>query len=145
MISIIKTISEIYKFPVKISYRLVHNTTNSKQAEPAAQENEVDDNLPITLKSNPFERERKKCILCRLNIRPDYKNWRLLSQFQSTFTGKVYGRHITGLCKHKQEAVEIEIWRAQQSGFMPTYHKHAPFIHDPKLFDPDNPFRPHKY
>lgn len=100
---------------------------------------------PITLESNPFEKKKQKCILCKLDIVPDYKNVRLLSQFQSSYTGRIYGRHITGLCKAKQERVEREILKAQNCGFMPVYHKNPNYLRDPKLFDPDHPFRPHKY
>lgn len=46
----------------------------------------------------------------------DYKNTRLLSQFISRFTGRVYGRHITGLCRHKQDEVEKEIKKAREAG-----------------------------
>jgi len=51
-----------------------------------------------------------------LDIEPDYKNVRLLSQFQSRYTGRIYGRHITGLCKHKQMRLEQEIAKAQSAG-----------------------------
>lgn len=51
-----------------------------------------------------------------MNITPDYKNIRLLSQFISPYTGRIYGRHITRLCKHKQELVEKEISKAHDSG-----------------------------
>jgi len=61
-------------------------------------------------------KEKQKCILCRLNIEPDYKNVRLLSQFQSRYTGRIYGKHITGLCKHKQMRLEQEIAKAQNAG-----------------------------
>lgn len=71
---------------------------------------------------NPFEKERKICLLCKHNIEPDYKNVRMLSQFQSRFTGRIYGRHITGLCKHKQERVEQEIHKAQHAGLFVHYH-----------------------
>lgn len=65
---------------------------------------------------NPFQREKQKCILCQMNIRPDWKNIRLLSQFQSPFTGRIYGRHITGLCIKKQTEVAKEIYKAQNAG-----------------------------
>uniref|UniRef100_A0A1I8NQI3 28S ribosomal protein S18c, mitochondrial n=1 Tax=Stomoxys calcitrans TaxID=35570 RepID=A0A1I8NQI3_STOCA len=94
---------------------------------------------------NPFEKERKVCILCKHNIIPDYKNIKLLSQFQSPYTGRIYGRHITGLCKQKQADVEKAIRRAQHCALMPTYHKDLDFMKDPKLFDPEKPIRPHKY
>lgn len=71
---------------------------------------------PIEEIENPFTRDKRQCILCRLNVEPDYKNVRLLSQFQSRFTGRVYGKHITGLCAAKQKRVEAEILRAQAAG-----------------------------
>lgn len=80
-----------------------------------------------------------------MSITPNYKNVRLLSQFQSPHTGRIYGRHITGLCKSKQEQVEKEIMKAQVAGFMPYYLKSPEFLADPKLFDPERPLRPHKY
>lgn len=61
-------------------------------------------------------KERRQCILCRLGIEPDYKNVRLLSQFQSRYTGRIYDKHITGLCEHKQKRVEEEILKAQNAG-----------------------------
>ncbi|XP_050316581.1 28S ribosomal protein S18c, mitochondrial [Bactrocera neohumeralis] len=94
---------------------------------------------------NPFEKERRVCILCKHNIVPEYKNVKLLSQFQSPYTGRIYGRHITGLCKQKQEQVEKAIIRAQNCAMMPTYHKEMDFMQDPRLFDPEKPIRPHKY
>lgn len=94
---------------------------------------------------NPFEREKKKCILCSSNIVPDYKNVKLLSQFQSPFTGRIYGRHITGLCKRQQKILEEEIAKAQRSGMMAYYLKEVDYLKDPKLFDPNKPIRPHPH
>ncbi|KAL7730458.1 hypothetical protein ACLKA6_016681 [Drosophila palustris] len=99
---------------------------------------------PIDI-ANPFEKDPQQCILCKHNIVPNYKNVKLLSQFQSPYTGRIYGRHITGLCKQKQEDVEQAIQRAQHCLLMPGYHKDLEFLHDPKLFDPEKPVRPHKY
>ncbi|XP_062121705.1 small ribosomal subunit protein bS18m isoform X1 [Drosophila sulfurigaster albostrigata] len=99
---------------------------------------------PIEM-ANPFEKEPQQCILCKHNITPNYKNVKLLSQFQSPYTGRIYGRHITGLCKQKQQDVEQAISRAQHCLLMPGYHKDVDFLHDPKLFDPEKPVRPHKY
>ncbi|XP_055903711.1 28S ribosomal protein S18c, mitochondrial isoform X1 [Eupeodes corollae] len=94
---------------------------------------------------NPFEKEKQKCILCQHDITPNYKNVKLLSQFQSPYTGRIYGRHITGLCNAKQEQVEKAIIHAQNCAMMPYYHKDLDFLKDPKLFDPERPVRPHKY
>ncbi|KAJ8665020.1 hypothetical protein QAD02_006682 [Eretmocerus hayati] len=104
----------------------------------------VDKDEPIELE-NPYKKERQLCILCKYDIEPDYKNVRLLSQFQSRFTGRIYDRHITGLCKEKQERLLREILKAQNAGFMPYYHKEIKYVYDPKLYDIDNPFRPHRY
>ncbi|XP_049292049.1 28S ribosomal protein S18c, mitochondrial [Anopheles funestus] len=105
----------------------------------------VDNNAPVQLKENPFAKEKVQCILCKHGINPDFKNVQLLSQFQSPYTGRVYGRHITGLCQNRHEQVEREIIKAQNAGFMPTYHKAVEFLNDPKLFDPEKAIRPHKY
>lgn len=103
------------------------------------------DDLPKFDMENPYEKERKLCILCKMDITPNYKNVRLLSQFQSRYTGRIYGRHITGLCKQKQEQVEKEIRKAQTAALMPGYHKAVEYLNDPPLFDPERPIRPHKY
>lgn len=94
---------------------------------------------------NPFEKERVQCILCKSGVPVDYKNVRLLSQFQSAYTGRIYGRHITGLCKKQQEIVEGEIIKAQVAGLMGGYLKHTDFLDDPVLYDVDNPIRPHRF
>ena len=46
--------------------------------------------------SNPYEADCRQCILCKNKIVVDYKNPRLLSQFVSPFTGKIYESNITG-------------------------------------------------
>ncbi|KPJ10016.1 28S ribosomal protein S18c, mitochondrial [Papilio machaon] len=104
----------------------------------------TEDDSPVEME-NPFKKERRQCILCKHNITPDYKNYRLLSQFQSPYTGRIYGRHITGLCKKKQELVETEIKKAQNCAYMPYFYKDKMFLKDPKLFDPENPVRSHRF
>ncbi|XP_050500504.1 28S ribosomal protein S18c, mitochondrial [Diabrotica virgifera virgifera] len=94
---------------------------------------------------NPYEKEKVQCILCKHKIEPDYKNVRLLSQFQSPYTGRIYGRHITGLCKQQQEKVEKEIVKAQFAGLMAYYLKEPAFLQDPELFDVEKPIRPHRF
>lgn len=61
------------------------------------------------------------------------------------YTGRIYGRHITGLCKTKQQEVNNAISRSISSGLMPGYHKAPEFFDDPKLYDPEKPIRPHPY
>lgn len=103
-----------------------------------------DSNEPVSME-NPFDREKPQCILCRMNIHPNYKNVRLLSQFQSPYTGRIYGRHITGLCRQQQDRVEAEIKKSHRAGYMSSYHKGVEFLQNPKLFDPERPHRPHDY
>lgn len=100
---------------------------------------------PVFDMENPFEKEHEKCILCKHNIHVDYKNVRLLSQFQSSYTGRIYGRHITRLCKAQQKLVEAEMVKAQDCGLMPSYLKEPNFLADPQLFDPEKPIRPHRF
>ena len=126
--------------------KLLYRNKSVEACAPQEQTTEVpsDTDLP-TLSENPYQKERRLCILCKLKIEPDYKNVRLLSQFQSTYTGKVYSKHITGLCEHKQKRVEQEILKAQNAGLMGYMTKDPKFVRDPKLFDPNFPFKPHPY
>ncbi|KAM3874208.1 small ribosomal subunit protein bS18m [Diretmus argenteus] len=86
--------------------------------------------LPVQIE-NPFKKPQKGCILC--NITVDYKNIQLLSQFISPHTGRIYGRHITGLCGRKQRAVTKAIKKAQSMGFMSVTHKHPQLMKDPNI------------
>ncbi|XP_046737753.1 28S ribosomal protein S18c, mitochondrial [Diprion similis] len=122
-------------------YRPIHEAAENQQIS----NEETQPDLPVQLQQNPYQKPRVQCILCKHNIEPDYKNVRLLSQFQSRYTGRIYGRHITGLCKSKQAKVEKEILKAQNAGFMAYYFKDVTFVKDPQLFDPDHPFRPHNF
>ncbi|XP_066152027.1 small ribosomal subunit protein bS18m [Euwallacea fornicatus] len=104
-----------------------------------------DTDSPLFDMENPFEKEHEKCILCKHNVKVDYKNVKLLSQFQSPYTGRIYGRHITHLCKRQQELVQAEIFKAQTSGLMASYLKEPCYLDDPNLFDPEKPIRPHRF
>ncbi|XP_014476299.1 PREDICTED: 28S ribosomal protein S18c, mitochondrial [Dinoponera quadriceps] len=120
--------------------------TISKSSTVSSTESNVmfEDDMPIKLK-NPYVREKRQCILCRFNVEPDYKNVRLLSQFQSRYTGKTYEKHITGLCEYKQKRVEEEIIKAQNAGLMGYVTKEPEYVKDPPLFDPNHPFKPNKF
>ncbi|XP_029212842.1 uncharacterized protein [Acropora muricata] len=76
------------------------------------------------------------CLLCpmRNDIEINYKNVRLLSQFISPHTGRIYGRTLTGLCNKKQTEISGAIRRARAMGFMPVTMKYLAFHDDPKLF-----------
>ncbi|KAM4528075.1 small ribosomal subunit protein bS18m [Odontesthes bonariensis] len=80
---------------------------------------------------NPYKESEKGCVLC--NITVDYKNTQLLSQFISPHTGRIYGRHITGLCGKKQKEVSKAIKKAHSMGFMSVTHKHPQFMKDPNI------------
>uniref|UniRef100_A0A3P8UAK2 Small ribosomal subunit protein bS18m n=1 Tax=Amphiprion percula TaxID=161767 RepID=A0A3P8UAK2_AMPPE len=81
--------------------------------------------------SNPYKEAQKGCVLCSITV--DYKNIQLLSQFISPHTGRIYGRHITGLCGRKQKEVSKAIKKAQAMGFMSVTHKHPQFMKDPNI------------
>ncbi|XP_058973438.2 uncharacterized protein [Pocillopora verrucosa] len=76
------------------------------------------------------------CLLCpmRGDVEIDYKNVRLLSQFVSPHTGRIYGRTLTGLCHKKQKEIGKNIRRARAMGFMPVTMKYLDFHEDPQLF-----------
>ncbi|XP_067850483.1 28S ribosomal protein S18c, mitochondrial isoform X2 [Heptranchias perlo] len=88
--------------------------------------------MPIKLE-NPYKEPPKKCILCGVSV--DYKNIQLLSQFVSPYTGRIFGRHITGLCGKKQREISKTIKRAQQMGFMSVTLKDPAFLKDPNICD----------
>ncbi|XP_007537557.1 small ribosomal subunit protein bS18m [Erinaceus europaeus] len=90
------------------------------------------EDLPISME-NPYKEPLKKCILCGKHV--EYKNVQLLSQFVSPFTGRIYGRHITGLCGKKQREITKAIKRAQIMGFMPVTYKDPAYLKDPKVCD----------
>ncbi|XP_055381330.1 28S ribosomal protein S18c, mitochondrial [Condylostylus longicornis] len=136
---------------LKFSVEIAKQTINRNVAISATRHVEISSAIDCTKNDepiempNPFEKEKVKCILCEMGVTPNYKNVRLLAQFQSPYTGRIYGRHITGLCKQKQEQVEKAITRAQHCALMPYYHKNVDYLEDPKLFNPEKPLRPHKY
>ncbi|NXX46023.1 RT18C protein, partial [Tricholaema leucomelas] len=87
---------------------------------------------PIQME-NPYKEPPKRCVLCGIDV--DYKNVQLLSQFVSPQTGRIFGRHITGLCNKKQKEISKAIKRAHMLGFMPVMYKHPSFLTDPKICD----------
>ncbi|XP_038132518.1 28S ribosomal protein S18c, mitochondrial isoform X1 [Cyprinodon tularosa] len=79
----------------------------------------------------PSKDPQRGCVLCSVTV--DFKNIQLLSQFISPHTGRIYGRHITGLCGQKQREVSKAIKKAHSLGFMPVTHKHPQFMKDPRI------------
>ncbi|XP_018421497.1 PREDICTED: 28S ribosomal protein S18c, mitochondrial [Nanorana parkeri] len=105
--------------------------TTSPVPPDSSQSSQYTDNDRPEEMENPFKDPPKKCILCDVPV--DYKNVQLLSQFVSPHTGRIYGRHITGLCGRKQKAVAKAIKRAHIMGFMPITYKDPAFLKDPKI------------
>ena len=100
---------------------------------------------PVELQEDPYTEEPMTCILCprrySMDVRPSWRNPKLLSQFVSPHTGLVYKKHITGLCEFMQEEVEREVKRAQKMGYMSTKMRDVIYLKDPALFDPTRPTR----
>jgi len=106
------------------------------------------DDLPLQME-DPYKQEAKMCTLCPRRyaepIRPDYKNPKLLSQFVSPHTGRVYQAHITGLCNYMQTIVEREVYRSQCAGFLSTRVRDPLYLQDPSLFNPNRPVKRNPY
>ncbi|KAM9801244.1 small ribosomal subunit protein bS18m [Neosynchiropus ocellatus] len=80
---------------------------------------------------NPYTEPERRCVLCHVTV--DFKNTQLLSQFISPHTGRIYGRHVTGLCGRKQKEVSKAIKKAHSMGFMSVTHKHPQLMKDPNV------------
>lgn len=83
-----------YLSGVKLSVNSL--TTKAEQrVSPSLVAEEVtsSNNLPENDMCNPYLREGPKCFLCAHKIELDYKNARLLQQFVSSFSGRVYDRY----------------------------------------------------
>ncbi|CAG5133553.1 unnamed protein product [Candidula unifasciata] len=103
--------------------------------------NKMEGDLPVASSPDPFEKDYHRCFICRYNIEVDHKNIRLLSQFVSPFTGRIYGRQITGLCIPMQNRVSQLIKRARLSGFMPFILKDPKYLQDPQPYDAMSKFK----
>ncbi|KAF0031835.1 28S ribosomal protein S18c, mitochondrial [Scophthalmus maximus] len=120
-------------FPLRTSQRLTclllqhGNTSVRSLTSRVVQQN--DDAL--VKMENPFKEPPKGCVLCSVQV--DYKNVQLLSQFISPYTGRIYGRHITGLCGRKQKEVAKAVKKAHSMGFMSVTHKHPQLMTDPNI------------
>ncbi|XP_078391828.1 small ribosomal subunit protein bS18m isoform X2 [Cetorhinus maximus] len=118
MLRVVKTWRPAY-WQKGISTQLIPTTSNTSD-------------MPIKLE-NPYKEPPKRCILCGVSV--DYKNVQLLSQFISPYTGRIFGRHITGLCGKKQREISKAIKKSQQMGFMSVTLKDPAFLKDPNICD----------
>ncbi|XP_043208400.1 28S ribosomal protein S18c, mitochondrial-like [Amphibalanus amphitrite] len=139
------------RLPALLTARL-SSTASDAAAAPAASgantastSTAASSDAPLFSMENPYQEERRLCIACRHNIQFDYKNVRLLSQFVSPFTGRMYGRHVTGLCRQQHKKLDAEYKKAIACGYMGVMMKEVEFLRDPKICDPTNPVRPHRF
>uniref|UniRef100_A0AC34R8A1 Ribosomal protein S18 n=1 Tax=Panagrolaimus sp. JU765 TaxID=591449 RepID=A0AC34R8A1_9BILA len=100
---------------------------------------------PLQSGTDPYKKLESKCLLCRNDIELDYKNPRLLQQFVSSFSGRVFERHVTGLCTKQHQRLLQTISISRKAGLMPIFVKDPKYINDPKLFDCFKPRTPHSY
>ena len=96
-------------------------------------------------KPTPYNKADRQCLLCKHKIQLDYRNPRLLSQFVSPLTGKIYDKHITGLCEKQQTVLEVEIKKSRSAMYMPIFYKNPKYNRDPPLVNADRPQRPNPY
>ncbi|CAJ0580061.1 unnamed protein product, partial [Mesorhabditis spiculigera] len=131
---------------ISTTLRASHESTLKTEQEPtvSAEPAEFDDGL-LETNVNPYAKPPRKCLLCRTEVELDYKNARLLQQFVSNFSGRVYDQHVTGLCDQQQERLLKTIALSRKAGYMPVLVKDPKYLKDPKLFDPLRPLRPHSF
>ncbi|THD18456.1 Mitochondrial ribosomal protein S18C [Fasciola hepatica] len=103
--------------------RLSLEVANVPSSQPAKVQYEADE--PVFM-DDPYRKAKKRCFLCEHNIDLDYK-------FVSPYTGRIYGRHITGLCIPMQKRISKLITRSRQFGFMPFESKETVFLKDPRI------------
>ncbi|XP_051537025.1 28S ribosomal protein S18c, mitochondrial-like [Myxocyprinus asiaticus] len=107
-----------------------YTVLNIRGLTTSSQETPKKDEIPIKME-NPYKQPQKTCILCNISV--DYKNVQLLSQFISPQTGRVYGRHETGLCGRKQKEVSKAIKKACSMSYMSVTLKDPQFMKDPDI------------
>ncbi|PIK55471.1 putative 28S ribosomal protein S18c, mitochondrial [Apostichopus japonicus] len=89
---------------------------------------------PSSHLEDPYAEEVEPCLLCKTNIPVSYKNPKLLSQFVSPNTGRIYSRQITRLCQMQQDRITKAINLSRVHGFMPVMYRETYFLKDP-IFD----------
>ena len=109
---------------------------NARNARGIVEFDDVESDMPIQLKEDPYSKQMHQCVFCKYNIPLDYKNTQLLSQFVSQHTGLIYSQEVTGLCSYKYTELEKTVESARRLGLMPFFYKETVFLNDPALFDP---------
>ncbi|CAF1342702.1 unnamed protein product [Adineta steineri] len=93
------------------------------------------DDRPIQM-NDPYLPSPHKCIFCEHNLKIDFRNTKLLSQFISPQTGFIFNQRTTGLCYFKQVELEKAILKARRFHLMPYKWKETVYLDDPRLFNP---------
>nr|XP_057912141.1 28S ribosomal protein S18c, mitochondrial [Doryrhamphus excisus] len=121
--------------PLQRTQRMLFMFSQLRHASKSAGQASVSANIQnhdgLVKMANPYKAPDKGCVLC--NVTVDFKNIQLLSQFISPHTGRIYGRHMTGLCGPKQKAISKAIKKAHAMGFMSVTHKHPQLMRDPNI------------
>jgi small subunit ribosomal protein S18 len=86
--------------------------------------------------NDPYLPSPHKCIFCVHNIKIDFRNTKLLSQFISPQTGFIFNQRTTGLCYFKQVELEKAVLKARRFHLMPYKWKETVYLDDPRLFNP---------
>jgi small subunit ribosomal protein S18 len=86
--------------------------------------------------NDPYLPSPHKCIFCVHNLKIDFRNTELLSQFISPQTGFVFNQRTTGLCYFKQVEIEKAVLKARRFNLMPYKWKETVYLDDPRLFNP---------
>lgn len=123
----------------------VPDSHTSRNSTDDTSNNDAICDLPDFEMENPYQEKQRLCLACRHNVQFDYKNVRLLSQFVSSFTGRLYERHITGLCEQQYQKLEYAVNHAIYLAILPSKHKLIEFHKDPKLCDISRPLLSHKH
>ncbi|CAF3381225.1 unnamed protein product [Rotaria sp. Silwood1] len=110
------------------------SSVNFTKVEPDVKYDPTDDR-PKQM-NDPYLPSPHKCIFCVHNIKIDFRNTKLLSQFISPQTGFVFNQRTTGLCYFKQVELEKAILKARRFNLMPYKWKETVFLDDPRLFNP---------
>jgi len=138
----------IMQAPISKTYHPINQFKESEEQLIAKLANASQSDLPVQM-DDPYKKEAGMCTLCPRRfsepVTPSYKNPKLLSQFVSPHTGRVYQSHITGLCTYMQGIVEKEVERSRGAGFMSTRVRDPNYLQDPSLFNPSRPVKPNPF
>ncbi|KAI6177638.1 putative ribosomal protein S18 [Aphelenchoides bicaudatus] len=141
----------------QVPVRLCSSSAAGTEASTVAKiQHERDPDEPVQLAKKSLHQTRKQMFVlpigfCKLvtqniaDVKLDYKNTRLLQQFVSSFSGRVYEQHVTGLCEKQYRTLLRTIKYSRKAGYMPVMTKDPKYLRDPKLFDPMKPIRPHSF